>query len=115
MVSTTGFFVSLQKIYQMRAAADRVIFTSLLLNVIAESSRTPVSHSEMKMSKTSPTDISTETIDIFCKNIFNLRSVSTRTFIDERLEPAVDVFQNALEDLFDDPPQVIFVFIFRFE
>ena len=107
MVSTTGFFVSLQRIYQMRAAADRIIFTSLLSNVILESTRASVPHSDLKMTRTSPTEISSDTIDIFCKNVFNLRSLSTRTFSEERLTPAEDTLNGAIEDPFDDPPQVL--------
>jgi hypothetical protein len=34
MVSTTGFFVTLQRIYQRKAAADRLIFQGLLSNII---------------------------------------------------------------------------------
>ena len=107
MVSTTGFFVSLQRIYQMRAAADRVIFSSLLLNVISESTRVAVPHSDMKMTRKSATDISADTVDIFCKNVFNLRSLSTRTFSEERTAPACDTLLGAFEDPFDDPPQVM--------
>ena len=34
MVSTTGFFVGLQKVYQQKAAADRLLFQKLLANII---------------------------------------------------------------------------------
>ena len=90
----------------MRAAADRIIFSSLLSNVILESTRASVPHSDLKMTRMSPTEISTDTIDIFCKNVFNLRSLSTRTFSEERLTPAEDALAGAIDDPFDDPPQV---------
>lgn len=51
-------------------------------------------------------EISSESIDNFCKNVFNLRCVSTRTFIEERDLPASDAFSDSMQDLFDDPPQV---------
>ena len=110
MVSTTGFFVSLQRIYQVKAAADRVTFSALLLNVILESTRVSAPHSDMKMTRKSATEISVETIDTFCKNVFNLRSVSTRTYSDERLVPATEAFGNAVQDPFEDPKQVHFYF-----
>ena len=50
-----------------------------------------------------------ETIDIFCKNVFNLRSVSTRTYAEERVEPAADTLMNAVEDPFEDPKQVLLI------
>lgn len=56
-------------------------------------------------------EISTESIDNFCKNVFNLRCVSTRTFIEERDLPASDVFSDSMQDLFDDPPQVCSVLL----
>ena len=34
MVSTTGFFVGLQKVYQQKAAADRIVFHGILSNAV---------------------------------------------------------------------------------
>ena len=37
MVSTTNFFVDLQKTYRQKAADDRVIFKAILANIISVS------------------------------------------------------------------------------
>ena len=34
MVSTTGFFVGLQRVYQQKAAADRLVFQGILSNAV---------------------------------------------------------------------------------
>ena len=34
MVSTTGFFVGLQRVYQLKAAADRLVFQGILSSAI---------------------------------------------------------------------------------
>lgn len=72
-----------------------------------DSTRLPMSHTDMKMTRKSAIEISADTIDIFCKNVFNLRSISTRTFEAERFSPACDVLSSCIEDMHDDPPQVV--------
>ena len=71
-----------------------------------DSTRLPISHTDSKMTRKSAIEISADTVDVFCKNVFNLRSVSTRTFQEERSVPASEVLCACLDDLFDDPPQV---------
>ena len=58
------------------------------------------------MTRKSAIEISVDTVDVFCKNVFNLRAVSTRTFQEERTVPASEVLCACMDDLFDDPPQV---------
>jgi amyloid beta precursor protein binding protein 1 len=106
MVSTTGFFVGLQQVYQTKARADRLTFKSILSNVISEATRSSVPHAAMKMTRTTAADISDESIDIFCRNVFNVRAFSTRTVVAERqAEPAAEALTSAVEDPFEDPVQ----------
>lgn len=65
-----------------------------------------MSYTDMKMTRKSAIEISADTIDIFCKNVFNLRSLHTRTFEEERSLPACEALSNCMEDMHDDPPQV---------
>jgi hypothetical protein len=54
----------------------------------------------------SDANVADETIDTFCKSVYNLRSINTRTFQQERSEPAQECFMNAVEDPYVDPVQV---------
>ena len=106
MVSTTAFFVGLQQVYQAKARADRQVFKAILSNVISEATRTSVPHAAMKMTRTTAAEITDETIDIFCRNVFNVRAVSTRTVeMERRTAPALEAVMDAADDPYEDPAQ----------
>lgn len=106
MVSTTAFFVGLQQLFQTKARADRLTFKSILSNVISEATRSSVPHAAMKMTRTSAAEISDDSIDIFCRNVFNVRAVTTRTVVAERqTAPAAEALASAVDDPFEDPVQ----------
>ena len=85
MFSNTDLFIALQQLYQNKAAADRALFSSLLAEQLAAVGRNGDA-------------ISQETVDLFCRNIFNLRRVSTRSLAQEHAEPERDGLLMALED-----------------
>ena len=56
------------------------------------------------MTRTAAVEIEDETIDLFCKNIVNLRSLTTRTFAEERMNPAGEVIREAIDDVCEEDP-----------
>jgi hypothetical protein len=81
------------------------LYSFVTVIIIQEATRSSVPHAAVKMTRTTAADIADETIDIFCKNIFNLRSVTTRTLAEERAQPACEAVQCSIDDPYDDPAQ----------
>ena len=95
MFSNTDLFIALQLVYQQKAAADKALFTTLLADQAAAAGRGEVAQ---------------ETIDLFCKNIYNLRRICTRSVAQEYAEPERDnllmAFADASESATPEPAQV---------
>ena len=95
MFSNTDLFIALQLVYQQKAAADKALFTTLLADQAAAAGRGEVAQ---------------ETIDLFCKNIYNLRRICTRSVAQEYAEPERDnllmAFADAAESATPEPAQV---------
>lgn len=85
MFSSTTMFIALQEVYQRKAGSDRAQFASIVAQQLTAGGRNPSS-------------ISSETIDIFCKNIYNLRRVSTRSIAHEHTEPHRENLCAAVEE-----------------
>ena len=86
MTASTNFYIELQSIYQAKSLKDKEDFTTIvhfLLNSIGRES----------------SEISSEKIDLFCKNITNLRRISTRSIAEEISGP----LDQSVVDAFDDP------------
>ena len=76
MVSTTGFFVGLQKVYQQKAAADRLLFQKLLANIILVRHSTFTLHFYRAYFHFSQCDNSSVSYYLFCTRMMNHCSVS---------------------------------------
>jgi amyloid beta precursor protein binding protein 1 len=92
MVSTTQYFIELQKLFQAKAAADRQTMMEILNTLLQEVGR-PVG------------SIPYETVDLFCKNIFNVSLVSTRTVLEEASGLHVEKVTEAIEEPYEDAAQ----------
>ena len=91
MTSTTEYFLQLQAIYHNKSLLDRNNYNIILQEVI-KSLNYPI--------------ISSENIDLFCKNIFNLRKVTTNSILHEYNEFNIEEIENALYDPYSDSEQV---------
>jgi hypothetical protein len=103
MHSTTAGFIDLQKIYAARAAADKEVFSLILRDLLAAQDGLG---GEDALAAVVPT----ETVDIFCKNIFHLRRLDTSKLSAEFVEGAGRdrlraVCQETQWELFDDEAQ----------
>ena len=91
MTSTTEIFIKLQEIYQLQAANDRLRMRELVTSI----QKVAVGPFTFPL-------ITDDLIDRFCKNIYNLQTLSTNTIADERVslkhETIVDAIENAYED-----------------
>lgn len=96
LTSTTDAYVALQTIYQNKAAEDLAMFKSLLQAKIASTA----SGSSIVIDSTY--------VELFCKNVFSLQSMSTRTVLQELTDCATgsEVINDTIAcDLYDDPMQ----------
>jgi len=92
MTSTSEYFVGLQQAYQSKAATDKLQFKAIVSSLLSSVGR-------------NTEDISDESIDIFCKNVFNIRKVTTRSLAEEYATPYTETFADMSCDLFVDPAQ----------
>lgn len=100
MTATSDVFMNLQKIYQDKAEQDRNVFRDFVLRVLLRLNR-PID------------DISDEEIQIFCRNILNLRYLSSECSIHERMASPRASFAGTVlseETYWDDPSQTPLLF-----
>ena len=96
MTATSDMFMTLQQLYQQKAEEDRLAFKGIVIRLLQRLNR-------------SGDDISDEVIQIFCRNILNLRYLSSECSIrDRHLSPVSDFARNFLceETYWEDPIQV---------
>lgn len=92
MTSTSEYFVDLQQAYQSKATTDKLQFKAIVSSLLSSVGR-------------STDEISDESIDIFCKNVFNIRKMTTRSMVEEYASPNTETFTEMTYDLYVDPPQ----------
>ena len=92
MTSTSASFVQIQKIYHDKAVSDMHSLKTIISSVLLELGR-------------NPDEISDETIEIFCQNIFNLRRVTTTKIEEEYSIKNMEIIREAFDDPYDDPLQ----------
>jgi NEDD8-activating enzyme E1 regulatory subunit len=96
MTATSDMFMALQQLYQQKAEEDRLVFKDIVTRLLLQMNR-------------ESGDISDEVIQIFCRNILNLRYLSSEcSIVDRHLSPKTDFARNFLseETYWDDPVQV---------
>lgn len=98
MFSNTDLYISLQEVYQQKAAADKTVFTALLVEQAAAAGRAVAAAGADAGQDLGGCVVPQDTIDTFCKNIFNMRRVCTRSIAQEYSEPEMDNLQMALFD-----------------
>jgi NEDD8-activating enzyme E1 regulatory subunit len=91
MSTTTDLFMQLQEVFAAKAKQDRSDLAELIesLRQSTTSVGMPFPH------------IDSDLIDRFCKNVYNLRSLSTTTLADERTELPVQAINDAVADAFE--------------
>ena len=87
LTASTVFFQGLQQAYMVKATDDRKHFTRCVTEVINEYSLHDTASNPL---------ISEEKIDLFCKNVRNIRSLTTRSIEEEYTKPATDALLEAL-------------------
>jgi len=102
MTSTTDFFVALQQVFQMRGASDRVMMKEKIRSVLESKISTGLPPGQAQALGIALND---EVIDRFCKNLFNLRVIHTRSITEERAHPNTAAIEEALSDPYEDPAQ----------
>ena len=75
MTASTNRYIELQGIYKTKAESDKAEMKNILASIVEE-------FDGSDGSSTIP-DISNEEMTIFCKNVYNLRLIKTRSFLDE--------------------------------
>ena len=95
LTSTTALFVKIQNVYQQRATKDRSRIREILQSLETMTTDNPYPF---------PT-ISDELIDIFCKNVYNLRLLSTTTISSEISTLNLESISEAVMDTYEDAPQ----------
>jgi len=93
MTAHSETYVALQKCYASKAAADVEAFTSTLNEL----------QSKFQLNS-SVAALTNEDIVTFCKNVRNLRCLTTRTLEEERAHPAKDEVMEALYDPYPGAP-----------
>jgi amyloid beta precursor protein binding protein 1 len=92
MESSTAAFIALQEIYQSKALVDRTAFAAHLGDILGENGK--------------PRDaISPNDILLFCRNVFSLECLSTRTIEEEYSSPNVDEMNGIAYDWSDPEDQ----------
>jgi len=84
MVSTTAFFVEMQKVYEEQALRDKTQLRGFANEWRASQGLEPVDE---------------QVLGIFCKNIFGVTRCVRRSIYDESVSPNVEEMKNALWDL----------------
>lgn len=99
VTASTTYFQNLQKAYHDKANEDRKKFNEYINEVINEYGLSPGLDG-------SPI-VNDSAIELFCKNVRNIRSVTTRSLDDERTNPAADAITEAIfePDVAEDPKQ----------
>lgn len=85
MVSTTKFYIELQGVYRSLAESDKAAFSSLVLEELAAAGREASS-------------LGADAVDTFCKNVFNVMRVSTRSIAEEHAQPSAEAVMMAAMD-----------------
>lgn len=85
MTASSSVFIQLQKIYEAKAASDRILFKQYLRDI---SNKLYVSSNRLM--------ISDATIDLFCRNVYNLRSIHTSSVLDEMKQMNTEAIDEAL-------------------
>jgi amyloid beta precursor protein binding protein 1 len=92
MTATSASYVQIQKVFHDKAVGDMHALKEIISSVLTEIGR-------------SPTEISDETIELFCHNVYNLRRVTTTKIEEELSVSNMEVLKEALDDPYDDPLQ----------
>ena len=96
LTSTTDLYLQLQLVYQQKAKEDRASMRSILDGMTSSLlSNNPNLHVPQ---------IDDEILDLFCKNIYNLKILSTNLLSEEILSPNSDTISEALMDSYENSP-----------
>jgi hypothetical protein len=93
MVSTTEFYVALQRIYDKKAAEDKALLSRIIADKLGALSETDATKTLM----------SGEYVDNFCKNIFDVSHVCARSLTEE--DKGVNTEEVDMQ-LFEPPPDI---------
>jgi len=90
MVSTTAYFVEMQKLYEAKALQDKDQLKTYANEARAAHGLAPVSE---------------QVLSIFCKNVFDVTRCVRRSIYGESVSPNVEEMKNAMWDLSTPPEQ----------
>jgi amyloid beta precursor protein binding protein 1 len=96
LTSTTDLYLQLQLVYQQKAKEDRASMRNIIDRMTSSLlSNNPNLHVPQ---------IDDELLDLFCKNIYNLKILSTNLLSEEILSPNSDTISEALMDSYENSP-----------
>lgn len=85
MISSSKYYIDLQRVYQKKAQSDIATFTSYLNQVLGSVGKPPDA-------------VSDKQVKLFCRNAAFLRLVQSRSLSDEYNHPKVEELSNSLTD-----------------
>ena len=97
MVSTTSYFIALQRVYEAKALEDKEQIRSL-------------ANAKCKLAGIGP--VSDEMLNLFCKNVYDITRCNHRTLLQEATECNMEEVQSALWDPAEQPEQTPIVWYF---
>jgi amyloid beta precursor protein binding protein 1 len=96
MTSTTDLYMQLQEVYETKAKRDRAELAEII-----DSMKQTVNSAQSYLFP----EIDSDLIDRYCRNVFNLRTMSTRGLAPGCVSPSADAITDALTDIFDQDPK----------